>query len=1106
MKRALQLALFMSLAIYSWGQCTITPGTAVGVRTGATLQFSASCGTGVTWSVTGSGTINSGTGLYTAPASGVTAKNQSLGCQLLPNNAPQNIPVSGLSVDSHSTRWMSRIAENFPQLSNYHNLQPQMAGPDFWNTVVNNSSTTQIARCAETQSCNGYNGVALPIPAEQFWYMQGGRLTDGASADDRHSISTNSNTCAFTEYYNVYIDFQTVSITPGNPTQISWTTDAQWTMPANYQVFFSCVSGNWSALCNNGGATSFRITPTGAHSGTIPVNSTTFGTPPACGSSGLCMGSTLSSLADCSPPGSCNTYAAQQFAWNSYAQLGGTDAGGLPIAALSVGTQELLAAANAGRTDLGHAIRFSIANNYLSDRSVWPSTTAEGFAGGVYLPILTCTPGNPTQCEVNNAYGNLASSLPGDEYSYTDAVAAITLNSGGTGHYAGDTCNIGSNTYPANAYVTSVSGGVITGITLNNRGTGYSVGTYNLTACNSGSNTGSVNVTSVTAVPTFAVNIAGFTTGSWPALNGDQTATPIDNYDFTVPVDSTGFGSFPANQGSVIPDFVPYGSTFRLMSSFTNSSVCGTTGQHDYTAVCNVYLNTLKNYGAILADASFPSEGWSTDTLFTDYRDDSIRDLSTAIYNAAALQPIETYMQVVNRSSQIGPQGGNYSDLAMFMQSNVNRTYVTATGSGGTASVDVLLSGTTIGTDHDRLGIAGGTGYQLNIWVNGNVNETPTLGTNYAISSGITGATVSSTGFLQMPSCSTQQRATVTVTSAIDTAALPLYIDVYCIPISSDGALRLAFGTPTATYTDSTGFTWWGAWNTTGPYSGWGSWYQVPGEAPQGEIYSTWQGSPPSGPCSGDTWSGTDPQLYANTMSSSGGASAGADLGVSLVVPNGTYTATLYGSAGFGGQGAGNTCANSAGQNLFDVEAQGVTVASYQDGYVLAGNNPYAGWTQIYTVSVSNNHLTLALRNRNQASIYGVQSASLKLTSAGGLTITTTSPLPAATANSPYSYTLVAVGGFTPYSWCVIEIGGACDNGSGGALPSGLTINATTGVISGTPASNTGGSPYVFQAKVTDNVGSYTTKGLALPVISATGGPGVRCTRNCSMTGNVVLK
>ena len=67
----------------------------------------------------------------------------------------------------------------------------------------------------------------------------------------------------------------------------------------------------------------------------------------------------------------------------------------------------------------------------------------------------------------------------------------------------------------------------------------------------------------------------------------------------------------------------------------------------------------------------------------------------------------------------------------------------------------------------------------------------------------------------------------------------------------------------------------------------------------------------------------------------------------------------------------------------------------------------------------------------------------------------TTASLPAATGGAAYSATLAATGGTTPYAWSV----------TAGSLPPGLTLNASTGVISGIP--DVAGT-YDFTVTVTD--------------------------------------
>ncbi len=88
------------------------------------------------------------------------------------------------------------------------------------------------------------------------------------------------------------------------------------------------------------------------------------------------------------------------------------------------------------------------------------------------------------------------------------------------------------------------------------------------------------------------------------------------------------------------------------------------------------------------------------------------------------------------------------------------------------------------------------------------------------------------------------------------------------------------------------------------------------------------------------------------------------------------------------------------------------------------------------------------------------QAATTNLTGSGATytlvpnapTITTTCPLPAGTVGASYNQTLAATGGVTPYTWTI----------SGGALPSGLSVNSGTGVVSGTP-STTGTSNFTIR-------------------------------------------
>jgi hypothetical protein len=82
----------------------------------------------------------------------------------------------------------------------------------------------------------------------------------------------------------------------------------------------------------------------------------------------------------------------------------------------------------------------------------------------------------------------------------------------------------------------------------------------------------------------------------------------------------------------------------------------------------------------------------------------------------------------------------------------------------------------------------------------------------------------------------------------------------------------------------------------------------------------------------------------------------------------------------------------------------------------------------------------------------------------------TTQTLSSATVGSPYSVSLTATGGVSPYSWAI----------SSGALPDGLSLTSSTGVLSGT-TDQTGTFP--FQTMVTDAQATSAATPLSILVL-----------------------
>lgn len=89
----------------------------------------------------------------------------------------------------------------------------------------------------------------------------------------------------------------------------------------------------------------------------------------------------------------------------------------------------------------------------------------------------------------------------------------------------------------------------------------------------------------------------------------------------------------------------------------------------------------------------------------------------------------------------------------------------------------------------------------------------------------------------------------------------------------------------------------------------------------------------------------------------------------------------------------------------------------------------------------------------------------------GGLTIPAC-PSPVADAAAAYASDVSAIGGVAPYSWSI----------SSGALPAGISLNASTGHFSGSPSQP---GPYNFVLAVTDSAGKNTSRPCVITVASA---------------------
>jgi hypothetical protein len=165
--------------------------------------------------------------------------------------------------------------------------------------------------------------------------------------------------------------------------------------------------------------------------------------------------------------------------------------------------------------------------------------------------------------------------------------------------------------------------------------------------------------------------------------------------------------------------------------------------------------------------------------------------------------------------------------------------------------------------------------------------------------------------------------------------------------------------------------------------------------------------------------SGTDGAAYSQTLHASGGTPA--------------YTWSIKS----GSLPAGLTLSASSG--------------------VISGT-PTTSGTSSFTVTVS-----------DSSSPVQTKSAALSITIASNQLAITASTLAAGTDGAAYSQTLHASGGTPAYTWSITS----------GSLPAGLTLSASSGVISGTP---TAGGTFTFTAAVSDSGSPVQTKSVPLTI------------------------
>ena len=182
---------------------------------------------------------------------------------------------------------------------------------------------------------------------------------------------------------------------------------------------------------------------------------------------------------------------------------------------------------------------------------------------------------------------------------------------------------------------------------------------------------------------------------------------------------------------------------------------------------------------------------------------------------------------------------------------------------------------------------------------------------------------------------------------------------------------------------------------------------------------------------------------------------AGAPCSYSLSANNQSFSSS-------GGPGSVNVVTTSGCAWTATSNANFVSITSGASG---TGNGTVSYTVAANTSTARSGTLTIA------GQTYTVNQSAAS-TGGGGGTLAITASLPVGTVGASYSGTLSATGGQSPYTWSI-----------NGALPSGLSLTPSSGVISGTPSSS---GVYGFTATVTDAANNQASQNLSITINSGT--------------------
>src|SRR5579859_2651465 len=327
-------------------------------------------------------------------------------------------------------------------------------------------------------------------------------------------------------------------------------------------------------------------------------------------------------------------------------------------------------------------------------------------------------------------------------------------------------------------------------------------------------------------------------------------------------------------------------------------------------------------------------------------------------------------------------------------------------------------------------------------------NDPMTKGVTWSLTGAgaLSGQTATAVTYTAPASITTASTATITATSVFDSTKTTT-LTINLVPPPSVSTTSLAAGTVGAAYSATLAAT-----NGVTPYT----WSVTVGTLPAGLTLAASTGAITGTPTAYGTSSFTVQVKDADNFT------ATAALSIKINPAPLVITTTSLPSGIVSTPGYSATLQSTGGATPITWT---VTAGSLPTGLTLAANGTISGTPT--TAGTSN--FTVQAADSSTPALTATKALSITIIPA--LSITTSS-LPNGVTNTAYNATLQSTGGVTPITWTV----------SVGSLPAGLTLNASTGVISGTPTT-AGPSSFTVQAADSGTPQQKVTKALSISIV-----------------------